>query len=255
MASFATSLGEVGIDIYSTYSQLHTTMTEYDGVFFDIGGVILDLASVREGHVAFLTRLAEQEGIENVDAFIDDWRSALGTYFQERDGTEYRRAKIGYQRAIDAAAGYEIPEETWLTAFETASEECLRPNPNAVETIQSLDQIGMYLGVISDIDTWEADAMLEQFGVRDCFDHVTTSEEIGCTKPEAEMFDAALEKATVEPERSLYVGDRYEHDMKGGTQAGLATVAYGGSAAEHADSEAIEYAIDDLAALCEIVED
>lgn len=228
-------------------------MTEYDGVFFDIGGVILDLESVREGHVAFLTRLAEREGIENVEAFIEDWRAALGTYFRERDGTEYRRAKNGYQRAIDAAAGCEVPEETWLTAFETASEECLRPNPNAVETIQSLDRIGIYLGIISDIDTWEADAMLAQFGIKDCFDHITTSEEIGCTKPEPAMFDAALEKATVEPERSLYVGDRYEHDMKGGSRAGLTTVAYGGSATEHADSDAVAYAIDDLAVLCEIV--
>lgn len=228
-------------------------MTEYDGVFFDIGGVILDLESVREGHVAFLTRLAEREEIEPVEAFIEDWRSALGTYFRERDGTEYRRAKTGYQRALDAAAGYEIAEENWMTAFETASEECLQPNPNAVKTIQSLDQAGVYLGIISDIDTWEADAMLAQFGVDNCFDHVTTSEEIGCTKPEPAMFDAALEKAAVEPEGSLYVGDRYEHDMKGGSQAGLATVAYGGSAAEHADSDAVAYAIDDLTTLCDLI--
>ncbi|MFC7190198.1 HAD family hydrolase [Halocatena marina] len=229
-------------------------MTEYDGVFFDIGGVILDLASVREGHIELLARIADQEGIEDVESLIADWRSSLGEYFNGRDGTEYRRAKIGYQRAIDAAVGYEVPEETWLTAFEAASEECLQPNPNAVETIRSLDQMDVYLGIISDIDTWEADAILTRFGVVDRFDHITTSEEIGRTKPDPAMFDAALEKASVEPECALYIGDRYKHDMQGGTRAGLVTVAYGNSAVEHADSESVDYTVDDLSVLCDLIE-
>lgn len=171
-------------------------MTEYDGIFFDIGGVILDLASVQEGHVDFLTRLAEQEGIETVEAFIDEWQAALGTYFREREGTEYRRAKVGYQRAVDAAIGYELPESAWMPAFEAASTACLQPNPNATETIRTLDRAGLYLGIISDIDTWEAESMLAQFDTADRFDHITTSEEVGRTKPDRAIFEAALDKGT-----------------------------------------------------------
>lgn len=227
-------------------------MTEYDGIFFDIGGVILDLASVQEGHVDFLTRLAEQEGIETVEAFIDEWQAALGTYFREREGTEYRRAKVGYQRAVDAAIGYELPESAWMPAFEAASTACLQPNPNATETIRTLDRAGLYLGIISDIDTWEAESMLAQFDTADRFDHITTSEEVGRTKPDRAIFEAALEKAPVDPEQCLYVGDRYEHDMEGGTRVGLVTVAYGGSATERADSAAVDHVIDDLDELCEL---
>jgi putative hydrolase of the HAD superfamily len=230
------------------------TTTNHDGVFFDIGGVILDLASVREGHVEFVSRLADQEGKEDSEAVIEEWRSALGEYFQSSDGTEYRRAKAGYQHAIDTAVGHEVPEEEWMSLFETASAERLQPNPNAVETIRTLDKRGLYLGIISDIDTWEAEAMLDRFGIEECFDHMTTSEELGRTKPDPVIFDAALEKATVAPERSLYVGDRYEHDMCGGTRAGLVTVAYGGSAAEHVDSEEVNFAVDDLSGLCDLVE-
>lgn len=225
------------------------TRNRYDGVFFDIGGVILDLPSVREGHVEFITRLADHEGRDDIEALIEEWRSALGEYFRSSDGTEYRRAKAGYQHAIETAVGHEVPEEEWISLFETASKECLQPNQNAVETIRTLDERGLYLGIISDIDTWEAEAMLDRFGIEDCFDHMTTSEEVGRTKPDPVIFDAALEKAIVAPERSLYVGDRYEHDMCGGARAGLVTVAYGGSAAEHVDSEEVDYAIDDLSAL------
>jgi putative hydrolase of the HAD superfamily len=229
------------------------TVNRYDGVFFDIGGVILDLSSVREGHVEFLSRLAAHEGREDVEALIEEWRSALGEYFQSSDDTEYRRAKVGYQQAIDAAAGREIPEEEWMELFETASAECLETNPNAVETIRTLDREGVYLGIISDIDTWEADEMLTRFDIHECFDHITTSEEVGRTKPDPVMFDTALEKASVAPEHSLYIGDRYEHDMRGGTRAGLVTVAYGGSAAEHVESGAVDHTIDDLATLCDLV--
>lgn len=226
----------------------------YDGVFFDIGGVILDLASVREGHIEFLSRLAAHEGREDVEALIEEWRSALGEYFRSSDGTEYRRAKVGYQHAIDAAVGREVPEAEWMELFESASAECLETNPDAVETIRTLDREGVYLGIISDIDTWEANAMLTRFGIDECFDHITTSEEVGRTKPDPSMFDAAIGKATVAPEHSLYIGDRYEHDMRGGTRAGLVTVAYGGSAAEHAESDAVDYSIDDLSILCDLVE-
>ncbi|UPM43324.1 HAD family hydrolase [Halocatena salina] len=228
-------------------------MTEYDGVFFDIGGVILDLTSVKDGHVDFLTRLAEQEGVENVETFIEEWRSTLGTYFRERNGTEYRRAKTGYQHAVDTAIGYELPEPKWMPAFEAASTTCLEPNPAAAETIRTLDRAGLYLGVISDIDTWEAESMLAQFDTADRFDHITTSEEVGRTKPDRAIFETAIEKAPIEPEQCLYVGDRYEHDMKGGSQIGLVTVAYGGSATEHADSAAVDHVIDDLGELCDLV--
>jgi putative hydrolase of the HAD superfamily len=240
------------------------TETKYDGVFFDIGGVILDLASVREGHVEFISRLAAHEecensaalieGHENSAALIEEWRSALGEYFQSSDGTEYRCAKDGYQHAVDTVVRREVPEDEWMELFETASAECLQPTPHAVETIQTLDEMGLYLGIISDIDTWEADAMLDRFEIRECFDHMTTSEEVGRTKPDSAIFETALEKATVAPERSLYVGDRYEHDMRGGTQAGLVTVAHGGSADEHAESEAVDYAIDDLSTLMDLIE-
>lgn len=229
------------------------TAAKYDGVFFDIGGVILDLSSVREGHVEFITRLADHEERDDIEMLIEEWRSALGEYFRSSDDTEYRRAKDGYQHAIDTAVGHEVPEEEWILLFETASAECLQPNPNAVETIRTLDEMGRYLGIVSDIDTWEAEAMLGRFGIEECFDHMTTSEEVGQTKPDSMIFDAALEKATVDPQCSLYVGDRYEHDMCGGTQAGLVTVAYGGSADEHADSEEVDFAIDDLSTLCNLV--
>ena len=239
----------------------------YEGVLFDIGGVLLDLASVRAGYDAFLRRFAEREGYDP-GSFADDWRAALGHHFSSREGTEYRTAREGYRRAMAVAVacrersdadperlldgGAElpsVPEASWRPLFETATAEHRRPSPGAVATVRALDAADRHLGVVSDIDTREAERLLDSFGLRERFDRVTTSEAVGRTKPDPAMFEAALAGLDVAPERLLYVGDRYDHDMCGGSRAGLTTVAYGGSAAERADEDpedVVDYAVADL---------
>ena len=248
----------------------------YEGVFFDIGGVLLDLSSVRVGHEAFLTRFAEREGIDDVDSFVDDWRAALGAYFSGRDGTAYRPALDGYRQAIAAAVALHsstsldreavvegrkdplttVDDDAWRPLFEETTADHVRPSPGAVETVRALDEADRYLGVVSDIDTWEAERMLSGFGVYDRFDRVTTSEDVGRTKPDPAMFEAALADAPVAPERSLYVGDRYDHDMRGGSRAGFVTVAHGGSAADRAEEDpddVVDFVVSDLRELLDIV--
>ncbi|MFD1512614.1 HAD family hydrolase [Halomarina rubra] len=248
----------------------------YEGVFFDIGGVLLDLASVRRSHEAFLRRFAEREGYDDVEALVSDWRAALGHHFSSREATRFRSALDGYRLAIDVAATLResdsttrqellsgqkdvlttVPDESWRPLFEQASDEHVRPTSGAVETVRALDDAGCYLGVISDIDTAEADRMLDRFGLTDRFDRVTTSEAVGRTKPHSAMFEAALADVPVSPERSLYVGDRYDHDMRGGSRAGLTTVAHGGTAAENAaddPDDVVDFAVSDLRELLDIV--
>ena len=228
------------------------TDMDYDAVFWDIGGVILDLDSVRAGHRAFASALAAEHDLDRKRA-LDTWRSELGDHFKGRDGTEFKSARAGYHRAVAAMVGREVPEETWLPAFERATIENLEPVSETVETIRRLDS-HVHQGVLSDIDTWEGERLLEGFGVREHLDAVTTSEEVGRTKPDPAMFETALEKADVEPNRALMVGDRYANDMEGASRAGIHAVAFGGSAAE-ADSgdSAVDYRIESTLEVLDIV--
>jgi putative hydrolase of the HAD superfamily len=110
----------------------------------------------------------------------------------------------------------------------------------------------VYLGVLSDVDTEEALAMFDSFGIRERFDDVTTSEEVGYRKPDGRMFETATERlrsAGVDPSRTLMVGDRYRHDVEGAREAGLVPVGYG----TDAHGPAAEYEIRDLRELLDIV--
>lgn len=202
-----------------------------DAIFFDIGGVLLDAGSVRRAHERFIADLHEEYGLDPESA-LETWRAELGAHFREREGTEFRSARAGYERAIDSLG----VDGEWERIFERALGGTIEPNPGAVETVEALSERDLHLGVISDVDAAEGRRILDAFGIREAFDSITTSEEVGRTKPDATVFETALEKADTAPELSLMIGDRYRHDMAGAKGVGMRTAAYGadeGPAVDH----------------------
>jgi putative hydrolase of the HAD superfamily len=220
----------------------------YDAVFFDLGGVLVELKSIRKGYALFIDRLAAEYDLPS-DA-LDCWKSALGDYFEGREGTEYRTAREGYRVAArELFDGSPPPELAWRETFEAASEETARPVDGAVEAIHAVASEDTHVGVVSDIDTDRAHGLLDQFGVADCFDAVTTSEAVGYTKPDPRMYDAALDAWGGDPADAVMVGDRYEHDVAGAVDAGLDAVAFG----PDARGPKATYEISDLQKLPDIV--
>jgi putative hydrolase of the HAD superfamily len=231
------------------------TTRRYDAVFWDIGGVIVELASVREGYAAFLAELADEHDLDPEPA-METWKGALGEHFGAAEGTEYRTAAEGYRRAT--AAVFEAvdreapPESAWRPILERCMDATLRTEPGAVETIRALESAGVYQAVISDVDTAEAESMFAELGIADAFEHVTTSEAVGYKKPDRRMFETALEKAAahgIDPSQGAMVGDRYSHDIEGASALGLSTIAYGEAAA----GEAATHVVTELAEIPDIV--
>jgi len=65
---------------------------------------------------------------------------------------------------------------------------------------------------------------LRQLGIQSYFDVVVVSEENGWRKPHLKIFQDALAKLSVKPDKTLYVGDSPTEDIKGAAEAGLKTV-------------------------------
>ncbi|MFB6142048.1 MAG: HAD family hydrolase [Halorientalis sp.] len=238
-------------------------LDSWDAVFFDIGGVVVSLPSIRQGYADYVAEFAAERGLDPAET-LEEWRETLGDHFRSAEGTEYVTAREGYRKAFAAVVDGDLREEEWRPGFEAATAEAMEPEPHAPETVRALADSGLHVGVVSDIDTWEAQRMLDRFGIADSVASVTTSEAVGRKKPDAAMFETAIEAAGVAPGRSLMVGDRYEHDMVGATRVGLQTVAYDGTAAEAVadaereghrvlDDDAVDYAVEDLRDLLALV--
>jgi putative hydrolase of the HAD superfamily len=223
-------------------------MTRYDAAFFDLGGVVVDLKSIREGYALFVERLAAEYDLSN-DA-LDRWKASLGSHFKRRDGTEYRTAREGYRVATAALFdGSPPPESDWRPVLERATAETSRPVDGAVETVRAVSALGVHVGVISDIDTAEAHDLLARFEINDCFDSVTTSEAVGHTKPDPRMYETALTAWGGAAGDAVMIGDRYRHDVAGAVDAGLDAVALGSDAR----GPKATHEIDDVRELVDIV--
>ena len=69
--------------------------------------------------------------------------------------------------------------------------------------------------------------LLEAMDLRNIFEVITLSAEIGMPKPNREIFDATLAPLGLEPGSAVYIGDSFESDYQGARGAGIAAYLIG----------------------------
>ncbi len=97
----------------------------------------------------------------------------------------------------------------------------------AAETLTSLKEKGLRLGIISNNDG-TCRKKCEDMGIADYFEIIidSTIEGVGNGKPSPRIFELALEGMNVSAQESAHVGDMYGADVMGARDAGLAPVWY-----------------------------
>jgi FMN phosphatase YigB (HAD superfamily) len=85
---------------------------------------------------------------------------------------------------------------------------------------------GLRLGIVSNTTTRPEllTAMLVEFGLREYFDVLVYSSEIGTRKPHAAIYESALTALGANPRETLFVGDRLREDVLGPTRLGMTAV-------------------------------
>ncbi len=107
------------------------------------------------------------------------------------------------------------------------------------------------LGLISNFDDSEAGhQIMGDTGVRDLFDAVIISADVGLRKPNPLIFQRLLELIRLEPHEILFVGDTPHDDVRGSKQLGMHAAWIRRPGKEMpADVPPPDYVIDDLAEL------
>lgn len=222
-------------------------MREVDAVFWDVGGVLLNIPSVFAAQTAFVHRLAEQVD-KDPEAALESYRGVLREHFRGRENREYRTARAGRAKAVTAILGDRTDAFDWESVYTEEQRRHLELNPGVAETVRGLHEAGIYLGIISDADADRPRTILQWFDLEAYFNDITTSEEVGYTKPDRRMFETALEKAGVRAERSVMIGDKYTNDIEGAASVGMHPIGYGAE-----PGPLTKYQIDDLTEVLTIV--
>ena len=95
--------------------------------------------------------------------------------------------------------------------------------PETVEVLKELKSLGLKLGVISNFDS-RIYSVMDSLGIRQFFDAITLSSETGYSKPDPEIFEAAVAALGVPASTTLLVGDSPRDDVEAGMRAGLSAI-------------------------------
>jgi putative hydrolase of the HAD superfamily len=171
--------------------------TDYTAVFWDLGGVLVDVdkGAAREAWA----RLA--------GASLDRFEA---TFFAGDLKQRFDRGAIdldGWTAAIrqrsNALLGTSDARAVWNAL--------IRPRPAMLAWVAELASRGLATGVISNTDPLHA-VLIQSFPPLDrVVNSWTLSFEVGCLKPDPEIYRAALGSLGIPAQRALFVDDRLEN--------------------------------------------
>jgi len=92
-----------------------------------------------------------------------------------------------------------------------------------VETIQKLHDNGIKICLISNADIIDAMYWAES-PLYKLFDDAIFSYEVKCLKPNSDIYDIAIQRMHVNPEKCVFVGDGGSNELLGARRAGMKTV-------------------------------
>ena len=115
----------------------------------------------------------------------------------------------------------DIAEELAFDWENDYFERSLRPG--VPEMLQGLRDLGLKLGIISNTASlYQVFDQLEKYGIREYFEDVTLSSQVGYRKPHPGIFRVSLLQMRSNARRSVYVGDTVSRDIIGSKRAGFA---------------------------------
>lgn len=96
--------------------------------------------------------------------------------------------------------------------------------PGAIDVLKEIKRRGYILGAITNGVSSLQNMKLDTAGIRDLFDVVVVSGDIGIYKPDRRIFDEAIKRAGVKNEESLFVGDHPINDVEGALGADMKVI-------------------------------
>jgi putative hydrolase of the HAD superfamily len=193
----------------------------YRAVLLDALGTLVEL----ELPWPLLRRtLATRHGIDVSETEAKEAMLAEMAYYrshhQEGDAASLqdlrRRCAAVLRERLPQTRGLELDElvDVLLDAIR------FTPYPDAAPALAALRAGGLRLAVVSNWDC-SLRSVLAGLGLAGALDAIVVSAEVGASKPDPAIFEAALRELRCEPRQAVYVGDSLETDILGARAAGL----------------------------------
>lgn len=228
-------------------------MAKYYCILFDADNTLLDFDAAE--NKALAETLVEY-GIEPDAGTVQTYRDINSELWRQLEKGQIRRDKLMGERftrflkAINAAGDGVEMNRCYLDHLSSHPDLM---TPNVPDVLGELSEVAT-LAIVSNGAQKVQTRRLAESGVMNFMEDVFISEKMGCEKPNARIFDAALRALGVENrEHVLMVGDSLSGDIQGGSNAGLDTCWYNPNHAENPGKVIPTYEIASLEELYPLV--
>ena len=159
---------------------------------------------------------AQLVGINEVE-FIDAWKSTSEEAIIGKLKDPFQRANEALKRM--GVQDRNISAKIAIYDIETL-QQCVSFYDGATETLSFLREKGLNLALLSNATATTA-FILAPLHLRDRFDHLILSYEIGFKKPDPVFFKIALERTSALPEETIFVGDGANRELDAAKDCGI----------------------------------
>jgi len=211
----------------------HSARRRIDAVLFDMGFTMVYFEPAQSMIVhKSLRDVGAARSVDEIEAAIQVvWGhyyhdAATATFPATEEYDNQVQADLG--RNFLSRLGLDVDDETLQIYMDHVDAWFNRPGvmrcyPEVREVLASLQSQGCRLGIVSNW-SWNLRDRVAQVELDAFFEIVWASAYAGCNKPHPRIFHQALEQMNLSPERVLYVGDSYQHDVIGARNAGVEVV-------------------------------
>jgi len=190
-------------------------------LIFDAGGVLVF------PDFALLADIANRVGIDTSPLEIAEKHARLFRTLDEHIALNHQIPELQYfldifKQVTNSKGKAQAAHELTLQA-DKIKHIWATTQPWVGESLQKLKKQGYQMAVISNSDG-RVNQILQDLNLREYFDIVIDSFNVGVEKPDSRIFEIALERLSWDPANTIYIGDIFYIDVWGANQAGLGAI-------------------------------
>ena len=197
-------------------------------IYFDLDNTLLDHSSAEQKAQEEIHQFNPELQQVSLQTWLESYRSVNSRLWLQYQNGEIDRHQLQYSRFYDSMQQINLQAERSEeigNQYMMAYRKYWSWIDGAREAFVSLSE-RFSVGIITNGFTETQQLKFEKLGLESYCEVMIITEEIGKLKPHPKVFDAGTERAGVEREKILYVGDSYSSDITGGKNAGWKTAWY-----------------------------
>ena len=239
---------------------------KYKAIFFDFGGTLMDVESDNIAHLNMMKEVIQKYNLPaSPNEMVTKYNSFLFTKEmtlldinpKDKSFKPLRESSKKAFRGVLTKYNIEPSQKDFQWFKKIFFENHKKYVKLFPETFKIIKQIknndSIHMGIISDVDNDFQDFQFKVFGISKLFDSITTSEEVQIYKPEAKIFQVALNKAGCRGEESIIIGDSYKKDIVGGKNIGMTTIWINKFSEDNADRDKADFVVTYLKEISPII--